>query len=250
MSEKQRYFIHFAFKGTRYHGWQIQPNAVTVQGIMNKALSTVTREKIRTTGAGRTDTGVHAKFFMAHFDSDNKKLDNDPGLIYSLNSVLPSDISVYKIFKVRQNANARFDAISRTYEYRISRTNNPFEKEYSWHIYYSLNVEKMNEAAAWLKRIKDFTGFGKYHTNVKTNICRVSYSKWREDGDMLIFTIKADRFLRNMVRAIVGTMVLIGRNKLDITEFKNIVEQKVKVSYTAPPEGLFLTKIEYHVNII
>jgi tRNA pseudouridine38-40 synthase len=250
MAAIQRYFIHFAFKGTRYHGWQIQPNAVTVQSILNKAMSTVVRENIRTTGAGRTDTGVHAKFFVAHFDSNNKKLDNDPGLIYSLNSVLPSDISVYKIFKVRQNANARFDAISRTYEYRISRTNDPFEKEYSWYIYNSLNIEKMNEAAAWLKKVKDFTSFGKYHTSVKTNICRISYSKWSEDGDMLVFTIKADRFLRNMVRAIVGTIVLIGHGKLDISEFKDIIEQKVKVSYTAPPQGLFLTKIEYHVDII
>jgi tRNA pseudouridine38-40 synthase len=250
MDTRQRYFIHFAFKGTSYHGWQIQPNAVTVQGVLDKAMSTVIRENIVTTGAGRTDTGVHAKFFMAHFDSDNKGLENDQGLIYRLNSVLPSDISVYKIFKVGQDAHARFDATSRTYEYRISRLNDPFEKEYSWYIYDSLNLEKMNEAASWLLKVKDFTSFGKYHTNVKTNICHIYFSEWNEDGHLLVFTIRADRFLRNMVRAIVGTLVLIGRKNLDISEYKNTIAQKVKVSNTAPPQGLFLTNIEYHVNII
>jgi len=250
MAIKQRYFIHFAFKGTNYHGWQIQPNAVTVQSILDKVMSTVIREKIVTTGAGRTDTGVHARFFMAHFDSENTLLENSSGLIYRLNSLLPSDISVYRIFKVKDHSHARFDAISRTYDYHISRINDPFTKEYGWYIYDRLNLEKMNEAAAWLQSMKDFTSFSKSHSNARTNVCKIFYSKWDDYGDRLIFSIKADRFLRNMVRAIVGTMVIIGRDKMEISEFKTIVEQKIKLSYTAPARGLFLTNIEYHVNII
>ncbi len=250
MAIKQRYFIHFAFKGTHYHGWQIQPNAVTVQSVLDKVMSIVIREKIVTTGAGRTDTGVHAKFFMAHFDSENTQLENDPGLIYRLNSLLPSDIAVYRIFKVTEHSHARFDAISRTYDYHISRINDPFTKEYSWYIYDRLNFEKMSEAAAWLESVKDFTSFSKSHSNVRTNICRIFYSKWDDYGDGLIFSIKADRFLRNMVRAIAGTMIIIGRDKMEISDFKTIVEKKIKFSYTAPAHGLFLTNIEYHVNII
>ena len=250
MAIKQRYFIQIAFRGTRYHGWQIQPNAVTVQSILNRVMSTVIREKILTTGAGRTDTGVHARFFMAHFDSENIQLDNDRGLIYRLNSLLPSDISIYKIFKVNEHSHARFDAISRTYEYHISRINDPFEKEYSLHIYGTLNLDKMNEAAAYLESVKDFTSFSKSHSDVKTNICEVCYSKWNVYGERLIYSIKANRFLRNMVRSIVGTMIIIGRNKMEIPDFKSIIDKKISISYTAPAQGLFLTNIEYHVNII
>lgn len=246
---KQRYFIQISFKGTNFHGWQIQPGAITVQGTLNKVLSTVIREKIETTGAGRTDTGVHAKFFMAHFDSDNKELDNDSALIYSLNGLLSPDISVNKIFKVKKDANARFNAISRTYEYHISRIEDPFEKEFSWYIYGPLNIENMNKAARLIESLNDFTCFSKIHTNVKTTICKIYYATWNDYGSKLIFSIKADRFLRNMVRAIVGTMINIGRNKMNISDFKNTVEKKIRVSYTAPAKGLFLTKIEYNVNI-
>ncbi|UCH13832.1 MAG: tRNA pseudouridine(38-40) synthase TruA [Bacteroidales bacterium] len=246
---KQRYFIRISFKGTNFHGWQIQPRAVTVQGTLNKVLSTVLREKIETTGAGRTDTGVHAKFFVAHFDSNNKQLDNDSSIIYSLNSLLSPDISVNKIIKVSGDDHARFSAISRTYEYHISRIENPFEKEFSWYIYGALDIEKMNEAARLLENINDFTSFSKEHSNVKTNICNISFARWDDYGDKLIFTIKADRFLRNMVRAIVGTMIKIGRNKIMISEFKKSVEKKTKKGFTAPAQGLILTDIEYHVNI-
>jgi len=246
---KQRYFIRIAFKGTNFHGWQIQPGAITVQGVLNKVLSTVIREKIETTGAGRTDTGVHAKFFTAHFDSNNKQLDNDSTVIYRLNSLLPDDITVNKIFKVKKDAHARFNAISRTYEYHISRIENPFEKDFSWYIYGPLDIEKMNEAARLIESFNDFTSFCKIHTNVKTNICKIFYAKWNDYGDKLIFSIKADRFLRNMVRAIVGTMINIGRNKIEVTVFKNTVEKKIKMSFTAPACGLILTNIEYNVNI-
>lgn len=246
---KQRYFIRISFKGTNFHGWQIQPRAVTVQGTLNKVLSTVIREKIETTGAGRTDTGVHAKFFVAHFDSNNKQLDNDSTVIYSLNSLLSPDISVNKIVKVSKDAHARFSAISRTYEYHISRIENPFEKEFSWYIYGPLDIEKMNEAARLIKNYNDFTSFSKEHSNTKTNICKISYAKWDDCGEKLIFTIKADRFLRNMVRAIVGTMIKVGRNKIEVSDFKIIVEKKTKTGFTAPAQGLILTDIEYHVNI-
>jgi tRNA pseudouridine38-40 synthase len=246
---KQRYFIQISFKGTNFHGWQIQPGAVTVQGTLNKILSTVIREKITTTGAGRTDTGVHAKFFMAHFDSHNKQLDNDSSIIYRLNSLLTPDISINKIFKVKKDAHARYNAISRTYEYHISRIEDPFEKEFSWYIYGHLNIEKMNEAAGLIENFKDFTSFCKTHTNVKTNICKIYYAKWNDYGNKLIFSIKADRFLRNMVRAIVGTTINIGRNKTELSDFKNAVKGKNKMSFTAPAKGLILTNIEYNVNI-
>ena len=246
---KQRYFIRISFKGTNFHGWQIQPRAVTVQGNLNKVLSTVIREKIETTGAGRTDTGVHAKFFVAHFDSNNEQLDNDSSIIYSLNSLLSPDISVNKIVKVSKDDHARFSAISRTYEYHISRIENPFEKEFSWHLYGPLDIDKMNKAARLIENFNDFTSFSKEHSNVKTNICKISRAKWDDCGEKLIFTIKSDRFLRNMVRAIVGTMIKIGRNKIEVSDFRNTVEKKIKTVFTAPAQGLILTDIEYHVNI-
>ncbi len=246
---KQRYFIRITFKGTNFHGWQIQPRAVTVQDTLNKALSTVIREKIETTGAGRTDTGVHAKFFVAHFNSNNKQLDNDSTIIYSLNSLLSPDISVNKIIKVSGDDHARYSAISRTYEYHITRVENPFEKEFSWYIYGPLDIEKMNEAARLIENINDFTSFSKEHSNAKTNICKINFARWEEYGDKLVFTIKADRFLRNMVRAIVGIMIRIGRNKIDVSDFRNKVEKKIKTGFTAPAQGLILTDIEYHVNI-
>lgn len=246
---KQRYFIRISFKGTKFHGWQIQPGAVTVQGTLDKILSTVIREKIKTTGAGRTDTGVHAKFFVAHFDSSNKQLDKDSSIIYSLNSLLSPDISVNKIVKVSRDDHARYSAISRTYEYHISRVENPFEKEFSWYVYGPLNIEKMNEAAGLIENFNDFTSFCKTDTNVKTNICKIFFAKWTDYGDKLIFNIKADRFLRNMVRAIVGTMINIGRDKIELTDFKKTVEEKIKTRFTAPAKGLILTNIEYNVNI-
>lgn len=248
---KQRYFIQISFKGTNYHGWQVQPNAITVQSLLDKTLSTVLREQIETTGAGRTDTGVHAKFFIAHFDTPTQNLDEDSSLIYNLNSILPNDISVHRLFKVNNDSHARFSAVSRTYEYHISRIKNPFEDEYSWYVYGPLNINRMNEASDLLKEFNDFTCFSKTHTNVKTNICKIYYSKWEEHENKLIFSISADRFLRNMVRAIVGTMIDIGREKIKISDFVNLCKLKKKEnpSSSAPASGLFLTKIEYSVDI-
>jgi tRNA pseudouridine38-40 synthase len=248
---KQRYFIEMSYKGTAYHGWQSQPNSLTVQSILENALATATREKIETTGAGRTDTGVHARFFVAHFDCSDQNLDNNPGFIYSLNGILPEDIAVHRIFKVKPDAHARFSAVSRTYEYHISKIKNPFEIEFSWVIHGRLNVERMNEAAELLKNYEDFTSFSKLHSNTGTNICKISYARWEESDNKLIFTIKADRFLRNMVRATVGTLVDIGREKIKISDLVNIIESqdREKAVDSAPACGLFLTKIEYHVNI-
>ncbi len=248
---KHRYFIQLSYKGTAYHGWQIQPNAVTVQSIVDKALSTILREKIETTGAGRTDTGVHARYFIAHFDSSGQHPDKDPGILYSINGVLPADIAAHEIFRVEADSHARFTAISRTYEYHISRAKNPFENGYSWFVYGPLNTVKMNEAADLLKEYTDYTSFSKVHTDVKTNECKIFYSGWEEYGDNLIFSITADRFLRNMVRAIVGTMIDIGREKISISDLAGIIESKNRdnAGSSAPACGLFLTKIEYPVNI-
>lgn len=242
-----RYFIYLSYNGTRYHGWQAQPNALTVQETLNNALSTILQEKIETVGAGRTDTGVHASFFTAHFDSSNNKLDMDEKWIYKLNGILPDDIAIDKITRVSPDANARFDALSRTYKYYISKKKDPFNREFSYHLYGQLDVNKMNKVSLLLYDYADFTSFSKLHTDVKTNNCRVSLVKWEQTGNQIIFTIKADRFLRNMVRAIVGALLEVGRGKLGIDEFKKIIESKDRsqAAVSAPAHGLFLTNIEY-----
>ena len=242
-----RYFIYLSYNGARYHGWQIQPNALTVQETLNNALSTMLQEVIETVGAGRTDTGVHASFFTAHFESLNKKLDKEKKWVYKINSILPDDIAISKITRVTPDAHARFDALSRTYKYYISEKKDPFNREFSYHLYSQLDVNKMNEASLLLYDYTDFTSFSKLHTDVKTNNCRVSLVKWEQTGNQIIFTIKADRFLRNMVRAIVGTLLEVGRGKLGIDEFRKIIESKDRsfAATSAPAHGLFLTNIEY-----
>lgn len=242
----QRYFLQLSYKGTNYHGWQIQPNAISVQEVMEKALSTILRENISVVGAGRTDTGVHASFFMLHFDSKKNKLDQT-NLVYKLNRFLPSDIAVSKIFRVNNDAHARFSAVSRTYRYYISTEKNPFRTEMSYQYTVSLDVEKMNEASRLLFNYEDFTSFSRLHTDVKTNNCKIYQAEWNRDEDILVFTIKADRFLRNMVRAIVGTLLEVGRGKLSGKEFREIIEKKDRgfAGASAPPEGLFLSHIEY-----
>jgi len=242
-----RYFIYLSYNGTRYHGWQIQPNALTVQETLNNALSTLLQEKIETVGAGRTDTGVHASFFTAHFESLNNKLDKDEKWVYKLNGILPDDIVINNIKGVSPDSHARFDALSRTYKYYISKKKDPFKREFSYLLFGQLDVEKMNRASLLLYDYTDFSSFSKLHTDVKTNNCRVSLVKWEQTGNQVIFTIKADRFLRNMVRAIVGTLLEVGRGKLEIYEFIKIIESKdrSKAAASAPPHGLFLTNIEY-----
>jgi tRNA pseudouridine38-40 synthase len=248
---KTRYFIFISYKGSSYHGWQVQPNSITVQKILDNALSTVLEEAISTTGAGRTDTGVHAMVFCAHFESEKAQLGDKRATVSGLNRFLPKDISVSRIVKVHPDAHARFSAISRTYRYYISKTKNPFREDSSWFINWEIDLNAMNEACNFLIKHFDFTSFSKLHTDVKTNVCRIFSAKWEESDDQLIFTIKADRFLRNMVRAIVGTMVDIGRGKLSPLDFEYIIlaKDRCRAGKSAPAKGLFLVDIEYPAEI-
>ena len=242
---EMRYFIELAYKGTHFHGWQIQPDAISVQEVLEKALSTKLQDKIALTGAGRTDTGVHASFFIAHFDT-NKAFDTDK-LLYGLNHLVGKDISIRKLYEVLENAHARFDAISRTYQYRISLTKNPFLQETTSLYSKKLDINLMNEACKALFNYIDFTSFSKVHTDTKTNNCTITEAYWEQKEDLLVFTITADRFLRNMVRAIVGTLIEVGINKITISDFKKIIEAKNRsnAGSSVPPEGLFLTDIIY-----
>ena len=242
----QRYFIQLSYDGTNYHGWQIQPNGITVQEVLEKVLFTVSREKIALTGAGRTDTGVHAKFFVAHFDADNQDLDSDK-IIYNINCLLPADIAVQNIFKVAPETHARFDALYRSYKYYLSKRKDPFTRLYSEKESRMPDLRKMNEAAAALLDVEDFTSFSRLGTDVKTNICKVYEAKWVNERNRLVFSIKADRFLRNMVRAIVGTLLDVGFGKLTIEEFHHIIEQKDRgaAGASVPAKGLFLVDIVY-----
>lgn len=214
---------------------------------MNNALSTILRENINVIGAGRTDTGVHASCFYAHFDLQNAEITDIDHLIFKLNNFLPKDIAVYDLFPVNPKAHSRFNAVSRTYKYFITKRKNPFKTEFSYYLYFTVDVEKMNKACEILFEYKDFTSFSKTQTQVKTNLCDIYKAEWVEREDEIIFTIQANRFLRNMVRAIVGTMLDIGRCKIDLNDFRNIIESKnrSKAGYSVPPNGLFLTDIVY-----
>ncbi len=242
----QRYFIQLSYDGTNYHGWQIQPNGITVQEVLGKVLSTISREKVSLTGAGRTDTGVHASFFVAHFDSENENLCSQR-IIYSINCMLPHDIAVQNIYKVRPEAHARFDALSRSYEYYLSKSKDPFTRFYSDKQSIKPDLLKMNEAAAKLYNYSDFTSFSRLGSDVKTNNCKIYEARWSDQGNRLVFSIKADRFLRNMVRAIVGTLLEVGWNKLTVEGFPKIIEMKYRgaAGASAPAKGLFLTDIIY-----
>ncbi|MDR2382273.1 MAG: tRNA pseudouridine(38-40) synthase TruA [Prevotellaceae bacterium] len=231
--------IDISFKGTDYHGWQIQENAFTVQEELNQALSVILRENIETTGCGRTDTGVHARQFTAHFDCVNS-IDDFNYLKFKLNTILSKNISVNGISKTYLGFHSRFDAVKRTYKYFIHTAKNPFKNEYSTFVHYRLDIDRMNEAAALLTGNKDFTSFSKLHTDVTDNFCNVFEAEWTQTGEDYVFTISANRFLRNMVRAIVGTMLDIGRNK--VSDFAEIINAKdrSKAGISAPPQGLFL----------
>ena len=240
-----RYFIEFSYHGKNYFGYQIQPREISVQEELEKALSTILREEIKTTGAGRTDTGVHAKKMFAHFDTEQILDENLP---HKLNSFLPPDISVKTIFKVKDDFHARFDATFRTYEYYISLDKNPFTQDSSWQIWKrNLDIDKMNEACKIFFEFEYFTSFAKLHTDNKTNNCKIYKAFWEQDGTELKFTISADRFLRNMVRSIVGTMVEIGNGKLQSEDLRKIIAEKNRNSAgtSAPPQGLFLVDVGY-----
>ena len=246
---KYRYFIEIMFDGTAYHGWQVQPNSSTVQEQINQAISTVLGEDINVVGAGRTDTGVHAKQMFAHFDSSISFDGKD--LIYKLNSFLKNDISVLRVFEVDDSAHSRFDAVSRKYEYLIHANKNPFLINKSWYFHRKLDVDLMNEASKLLLNYTDFTSFSKLHTQTKTNNCSVKMAVWEKVNDTLVFSIEADRFLRNMVRAIVGTLVTVGEKKISIEEFVEIIESKnrSKAGASVPAHGLYLVSVKYPKTI-
>lgn len=241
-----RYFIEFAYDGSSFFGYQIQPNEISVQEELEKALSTILREPIKTTGAGRTDTGVHAKKMFAHFETEQKL---DENLVYKLNSFLSENISIKQIFEVPSDMHARFSATFRTYEYYISTEKNPFTINSCWQTWRQkpLNIDAMNEACTILFEYDDFTSFAKLHTDNKTNICTIYKAEWEQFENQLKFTISADRFLRNMVRAIVGTMVEIGTGKLQPNDMRKIIEDKYRNSagVSAPAQGLFLVDVGY-----
>lgn len=240
-----RYFIELAYKGTNYHGWQYQPGADSVQETFNKALSLLLKTDIDIVGAGRTDTGVHAKQMFAHFDFDTEI--DLPQLIHKLNSFLPKDIVIFTIIKVADEAHARFDATKRTYEYHIHTMKNAFENEGSYQVQLPLDINKMNEACEILFKHNDFECFSKVNTDVKTFNCVIFEAHWKQNGNKLVFTIAADRFLRNMVRAIVGTMINIGTEKISLKDFEKIIDSKDRsqAGFSVPAQGLYLTKIEY-----
>lgn len=240
-----RYFIEFSYNGKNYFGYQIQPKDISVQEELEKAFSTILREKIKTTGAGRTDTGVHAKKMFAHFDTE--QILNDK-LVHQLNSFLPADIGIKRIFQVKDDFHARFDATFRTYEYYISLEKNPFTQDSAWqHWRKPLDINKMNEACKILFEYEDFTSFAKLHTDNKTNLCKMYRAEWEQNGTELKFTISANRFLRNMVRAIVGTMVEVGSGKIQPEDVRKVIENKNRNSAgtSAPAHALFLVDVGY-----
>ncbi len=245
-----RYFIELKFDGSNYHGWQIQNNAISVQEVLNQKLSTILRENIEVTGAGRTDTGVHANQMMAHFDV-SKAIDDSENLLYQLNSILPKDISLLTMRLVKDEAHARFDALSRQYIYRITSRKDPFENGKAWFFPHKLNLDKMNSAGELLKTFTDFSCFSKSGTQTKTNDCKITEALWHQQDNLMIFTITADRFLRNMVRAIVGTMTEIGQGKLDNDGLEKIIlsGDRSKAGLSVPAHGLYLNKIEYPESI-
>jgi tRNA pseudouridine38-40 synthase len=245
-----RYFIKLAYKGTHYHGWQSQPNATSVQETLGKAVSVVLNSEVNLMGAGRTDTGVHAKEMYAHFDFETP-FDTE-NIVHKLNSYLPKDIVVYAIIPVSSEAHARFDATKRTYEYHINSFKDAFIQDESWYFQQSLDVDLMNEAAQLLFNYTDFQCFSKVNTDVNTFDCTIFEAQWtqstdKHENDKLVFTISANRFLRNMVRAIVGTLVNVGMHKISLEDFETIIKSKnrEKAGFSVPAHGLFLTKIEY-----
>jgi tRNA pseudouridine38-40 synthase len=248
LNATQRYFVELGYLGTAYHGWQIQKNAHSVQETLNKALSTVCRENIETLGCGRTDTGVHARQFFAHFDTSVCSGEiTGPRFLLSLNALLPWDISVKRFIHVAPDAHARFDAIERSYEYHIHFYKDPFRHNLSWYIRDIPDMELMNRAAGIVREYRDFSCFSKSNTQTFTNNCTILKAGWSEAPGGMIFRITADRFLRNMVRAIVGTLIRIGKNEITPDEIRKIIESKSRseAGPSVPACGLFLSEVKY-----
>jgi tRNA pseudouridine38-40 synthase len=241
-----RYFITLSYDGTRFHGWQVQPNGISVQGELQRGLSLLLREDVQITGAGRTDAGVHAKMMVAHFDTE-KEIDCQQ-LAYKLNKLLPQDIAIQKVEPVSNELHARFSATSRTYYYYIHTEKSPFERHYSCELHYPLDFAKMNEAAGILMEYEDFGAFCKSHADVKTTLCKVTAARWHQTSPSTwYFEITANRFLRNMVRAVVGTLIEVGRGRMSIDDFRKVIEGKrrTEAGESMPGNALFLVKIEY-----
>jgi tRNA pseudouridine38-40 synthase len=244
-----RYFLELAYKGTNYHGWQNQPNAISVQEVIEKTLSTLLNETTAIVGAGRTDAGVHAKQMFAHFETD--VVFESADLKYKLNSFLPKDIAIIDIFKVIPDAHARFHAVSREYVYRISLEKNVFNFDESFYLKQKLDLNKMQEATNILFDYKDFQCFSKSNTDVNTYHCNIMKAEWHFVENEFQFTIKADRFLRNMVRAIVGTLINVGLGKLKVEDMHSIIKSKNRsdAGFSVPAHGLYLIKVAYPETI-
>jgi len=262
VGQQQRYFLEIAYDGTRYHGWQTQPNAIAVQQKLNEALAILLRGPVETTGAGRTDTGVHARQLFVHLDTppppergaevdwqgSSSPFRGRGGLeLASLNALLPRDIAVKRIIPVHADAHARFDATQRSYEYHIHFHKDPFKQNYSWQIKGEPDVELMNEAAQIMMEYTDFSCFSKSNTQVKTNNCKIVRAEWVRKDEGLVFYISADRFLRNMVRAIVGTCMMVGRKEMEPQGIRQIIESKNRsnAGTSVPACGLYLTEVKY-----
>lgn len=242
-----RYFLYPAYKGTHYCGWQRQPNGISIQQCIEEALSIISQQATPIVGAGRTDAGVHAQKMVAHFDWKNSLL--SPSLLMEkLNRMLPKDIVIRQIVPVKNDAHARFDALSRTYKYYITEQKNPFNYEWVHQMSFKgVDFQQMNQACRILFKYVDFTSFSKLHTDVKTNNCRIDYAQWNKEGNCRVFTIRADRFLRNMVRAIVGTLLDVGKGKRSLEDFRTIIEMKdrCRAGSSAPGSGLALVDVAY-----
>jgi tRNA pseudouridine38-40 synthase len=239
-----RYFVRLSYLGTPFHGWQIQPNALSVQQELNRVLSTILTEEISVVGAGRTDTGVHAREMWAHFDTSKPLPQN---LLHRANSFIGKDIALYEFIKVRGEAHARFDAVERSYEYHFTTVKNPFAQQLAWHYPWPLHLGEMSRAAACLLDYEDFTSFSKSNTQTFTNLCDIKEARFEEKDDRIIFHITANRFLRNMVRAIVGTLIEVGKGKYNVDDFRKIIESKDRrlAGESAPAHGLYLTRVSY-----
>ncbi len=249
MTEKQRYFIELAYDGTNYHGWQVQDNALSVQEVLNKALAIILREPVETIGCGRTDTGVHARQLYAHFTPQPPEggVIDIIGLVHSLNAILPNDIAVKRIVPVHAEAHARFDAVSRSYEYHVHFEKDPFKINKSWQLRDKPDMALMNAAARIMMEYTDFSCFSKSNTQTFTNNCKITRAEWVYNEHCLVFHISADRFLRNMVRAIVGTLMLVGRKEIEPEEVTTIIESKNRsnAGVSVPACGLYLTEVKY-----
>jgi len=243
-----RYFVELAYKGAPFFGWQCQPNQITVQETLESVFSLILKSKIELTGCGRTDTGVHARQYFAHFDLDEPLSESYCNeLLYKFNSFLPKEIVIHRIFKVEDDLHARFSALDRTYKYYVALSKDPFLFPVTYRIYEKLDLKAMNLAAELLLGNQDFTSFSKLHTDVKNNFCEVTAAFWEQQGEQFVFTITANRFLRNMVRAIVGTLLFVGKGKISVADFQNIIQQKnrCEAKISVPAQALFLEEVRY-----